>query len=329
MPRRPIASLSIDLDNKWSYLKTHGDPEWRTYPSFLDVVIPRMLEFLDEADAPATFFVVGADADRIESRDVLRSIAEAGHEIGNHSYHHEPWLHSYPAQRLREELGTAHASIETATGRTPVGFRGPGYSLSAETLRVLAGLGYRYDASTLPTFIGPLARRYYFRTAEFTKAEREERAALFGSWRDALRPIKPYRWGVEDGDLIEVPVTTMPLSRLPIHFSYVLYLSSVRPALARRYFQLALALCERRGVAPSLLLHPLEFIGGQDPCSEGLEFLAWTQTPYQAKLEQLHGHLADLRRRFDVQPILAQVDHLDARGSLVSKTPQLVGAAGR
>jgi peptidoglycan-N-acetylglucosamine deacetylase len=328
MAHRPIASLSIDLDNKWSYLKTHGDPAWRAYPSFLDVVIPRMLRFLDDAGVRATFFVVGADADRAESRDVLRSVGEAGHEIGNHSYHHEPWLHSYPAQRLREELGTAHTSIESVTGHTPLGFRGPGYSLSAETLRVLAGLGYRYDASTLPTFIGPVARHYYFRTADFTNAEREERAALFGSWRDALRPIKPYRWGVEDGDLIEVPVTTMPLLRLPIHFSYLLYLSSVRPALARRYFRLALALCERRGVAPSLLLHPLEFIGGQDPCSEGLEFLAWTQTPYQAKLEQLRAHLNDLHQRFDVQPIVAQVDHMRSRGSLARKTPQLAGAPG-
>jgi peptidoglycan-N-acetylglucosamine deacetylase len=25
---KPIASLSLDLDNKWSYMKTHGDPGW-------------------------------------------------------------------------------------------------------------------------------------------------------------------------------------------------------------------------------------------------------------------------------------------------------------
>ena len=39
---RSLASLSLDLDNKWSYLKTHGDPGWDSFPSYLDVVVPRL-----------------------------------------------------------------------------------------------------------------------------------------------------------------------------------------------------------------------------------------------------------------------------------------------
>ena len=39
----PIASLSLDLDNKWSYLKTHGDPGWEGFPSYFDTVVPRFL----------------------------------------------------------------------------------------------------------------------------------------------------------------------------------------------------------------------------------------------------------------------------------------------
>jgi len=27
-------------------MKTHGDPEWESFPSYLDVMVPRMLEFL-------------------------------------------------------------------------------------------------------------------------------------------------------------------------------------------------------------------------------------------------------------------------------------------
>ena len=48
----------------------------------------------------------------------------------------------------------AHDAIEAATGGRPRGFRGPGFSLSEGTLAALVELGYRYDASTLPTFIG-------------------------------------------------------------------------------------------------------------------------------------------------------------------------------
>ena len=42
-----IASLSLDLDNKWSYMKTHGDAGWDSYPSYIDTFVPRVLEFLD------------------------------------------------------------------------------------------------------------------------------------------------------------------------------------------------------------------------------------------------------------------------------------------
>ena len=57
----PLASLSLDLDNLWSYLKTHGDPGWETLPSYLDLVVPRVLKFLDERRQKITFFIVGLE----------------------------------------------------------------------------------------------------------------------------------------------------------------------------------------------------------------------------------------------------------------------------
>ena len=38
---KPAASISLDLDNLWSYLKTQGAPGWESYPSYLDQVVPR------------------------------------------------------------------------------------------------------------------------------------------------------------------------------------------------------------------------------------------------------------------------------------------------
>ena len=34
------ASISLDLDDQWSYMKVHGDKGWETFPSYLDIVIP-------------------------------------------------------------------------------------------------------------------------------------------------------------------------------------------------------------------------------------------------------------------------------------------------
>ena len=262
---RPLASLSLDLDNLWSYLKTHGEAGWEQRPSYLDRFVPAALDALDEAGLRITFFCVGVDAERPENAAAFRAITARGHEVGNHSHEHEPWLHRYSRDRLEADIVRAEDAITVATGQRPVGFRGPGYSWSPTLLSILAERGYLYDASTLPTWIGPLARSYYFWTAKLTLAERQERKLLFGTWRDVLRPVAPYRWALDDGaTLLEIPVSTMPLLRTPFHLSYLLYLARVSEALMEQYLRLALAACRLTGLGPSFLLHPLDLIGGDD-----------------------------------------------------------------
>jgi hypothetical protein len=240
---------------------------------------------------------VGQDTEVDENAEPLKSIAAAGHEIGNHSFHHEPWLHEYSRDRLVEELARTEAGLERVTGQHPVGFRGPGYSLSSTLLDVLAERGYEYDASTLPTWIGPAARAYYFRAAKLSPAEREQRARLFGSARDGLRPIHPYRWkGVDD--LIEIPVTTFPLLRIPMHFSYVLYLHGYSPSVARNYFRTALRTCSTRGLGPSLLLHPLDLLDGTD--APGVGFFPGMGLPATEKLNVIQWCLSELAKRFQI-----------------------------
>ena len=262
---KPVASLSLDLDNKWSYMKTHGDAGWEALPSYLQVVVPRVLALLRHKKLTITFFVVGLDAEQESNHDVLRSIVADGHEIGNHSFHHEPWLHLYSPLQLEAEIEQAERSIQWATGRRPIGFRGPGFSLSAELVGLLTRRGYLYDASTFPTFLGPLARAYYFMKSGIREGEqKEQRNKLFGSLTEGLRPAKAYRWQSSMGTLIEIPVTTMPGFKLPMHVSYLLYLAGFSTFLALLYFRLALFLCKATGTQPSLLLHPLDFLGGDD-----------------------------------------------------------------
>jgi len=266
---KTIASLSLDLDNKWSYLKTHGDPGWESFPSYLEILVPRVLAFLAERNLKITFFVVGQDAALEKNHGPLKEIAAAGHEIGNHSFSHEPWLHLESESKIESDVGCAEEQIVQATGQRPVGFRGPGFSFSPAILAVLRRFGYAYDASSLPTYFGPLARSYYFRHSALSRDQRKQRASLFGSVRNGLQPLKPHRPGGQDG-LLEIPVTTLPIVRSPMHVSYILYLSTISSALALGYFRAALALCRGVGVAPSLLLHPLDFLGQDD--NIGLDF---------------------------------------------------------
>ncbi|HEY2847877.1 MAG TPA: polysaccharide deacetylase family protein, partial [Pyrinomonadaceae bacterium] len=288
-----------DLDNKWSYMKTHGDAGWESFPSYLDVVVPRALEFLRERELKITFFIVGQDAALEKNHESLRSVGEAGHEIGNHSFNHEPWLHLYSKQELIDELSRAEDAIHAATGRHTVGFRGPGFSLTPTVLDVLAERGYDYDCSTLPTYIAPLARAYYFfKSPDMSEEEREKRKKLFGKFSDGFAPIKPHLVEAAGRTLVEIPVTTFPLFKTPIHVSYLIYLSTFSRGLAMTYWRSAVAACQLAGVEPSLLLHPLDFMTGDDAAE--LKFFPGMSMPLEKKLDIMNDVLSLYAAKFNV-----------------------------
>ena len=295
---KPKCSLSLDLDNLWSYLKTHGDAGWDEYPSYLGIVVPRVLEMLRKRNLTITWFVVGKDAAEPAHRGVLRAIADAGHEVGNHSYHHEPWLHLYTEAEIEAELAQTEDAIEAATGVRPDGFRGPGFSFSPTLLNVLARRGYRYDCSTFPTFLGPLARRYYFAAAKGLSAEEKaKRSQLFGTFREGFRTLNPFTWTTPNGPLLEIPVTTMPLFKVPIHLSYLLYLDGISRFAARAYLHWAVTMCRLFRVEPSILLHPLDFMGSDD--TDRLSFFPAMQRTSAEKLPFVHEVFAVLQRHFE------------------------------
>lgn len=308
--QRPLASLSLDLDNEWAYLKTRGDPAWREHPSYLDTVVPFIEAALAKQRLRITVFVVGQDAALPGNRAALQRLASAGHEIANHSMWHEPWLQERTAAELDAELQAAEEAILAATGQRPRGFRGPGFSLSSAVLEVLGRRGYRYDASTFPSILGPVARAYYLLRSGADRAQRQRLARLFGRFSDALRPLAPYRWQWPGAHLVEVPVTTMPLLRLPMHMSYVQFLARVSPALAVAYFRFGLALCRLRGVAPSVLLHPLDFLDAQAVPS--LRFFPTMGVPATRKRAVVDRCLTLLCAHFEVVTVGEHATRADA-----------------
>ena len=309
---KPLASLSLDLDNQWSYMKTHGDAGWESFPSYLDVVVPRVLNFLQESDQKITFFIVGQDAALEKNHAALASISAAGHEIGNHSFHHEPWLHLYTEQQIEDEIAQAETAIERATSQRPTGFRGPGFSCSETLLSVLKRRGYQYDCSTFPTYLGPLARAFYFATAKLTPEEREKRKGLFGKFSEGFRPLKPYQWQLREGALTEIPVTTLPLFKVPIHISYILYLSSYSKFVAKLYFQIALKLCKLTKTQPSILLHPLDFLGCDDV--QELAFFPGMQMRGEVKVQIVREMINLMKNEFTTVNMKQHAEAVKNRG---------------
>lgn len=61
--------------------------------------VDRILDMLESYGVKATFFVPGLTAERYP--EVIRRIAEAGHEIGHHGYAHERFAGKQQKNRLR------------------------------------------------------------------------------------------------------------------------------------------------------------------------------------------------------------------------------------
>ena len=82
----------------------------------------KILALLEKYNIKATFFVVGENVSYYA--DVLRREVAAGHEIGNHTYHHTVRA-GCTEDTIHEELYTTAAIIEEVTGQKPTLFRPP------------------------------------------------------------------------------------------------------------------------------------------------------------------------------------------------------------
>jgi polysaccharide deacetylase family protein (PEP-CTERM system associated) len=146
---RPTLLLSVDYED-WHQLvrRRVGASNWREAGPALARETDALLALFDELGARATFFVLGMAA-RAHS-DLLAPIVAAGHEIGCHGDAHLP-VHTQTPTEFATDLQAAKATIEDVTGRTPIGYRAPAFSITASAkdwaYRVLAEEGFVYDAS--------------------------------------------------------------------------------------------------------------------------------------------------------------------------------------
>ncbi len=313
------ATLSIDLDDVWTYLKVRGDTAWQERPSHFEVVVPALLDALREAKATATVFVVGADV-TLPGRAVwLQQIARAGHEIGNHSLEHVSWQRALPAVDLIADIDASHEALTRLTGCAPIGYRAPGFSWNRTILEALARRGYQYDASVFPTWLGPLARRTYRARTAPNPEHLRQLDGLFGDAADGRLPLRPFYWGLErDLRLLEVPVTTVPIVRTPLHHTYIAYLANFSESLAMTYVNAAVRLCRATGTPISYLLHPTDFVGAD--AVPALSFFPAMSMPTTRKLRLLHRVLRRLSDAGTLRSIGAALGEM-RRPTLPIRTP--------
>jgi peptidoglycan-N-acetylglucosamine deacetylase len=145
------ACLTFDMDAESAVLTADINSVHRMSPMSHQaygplVGVPRILELLARHDLRATFFVPGYSAHRYP--DVVRSIAEAGHEIAHHSYFHENTI-GMDARTEADMIDLGLQALWDVAGVRPEGYRAPMWELTYNTPRLLAERGFRYDSSLM------------------------------------------------------------------------------------------------------------------------------------------------------------------------------------
>ena len=104
-----------------------------TFDDGPSAVTEEILEILENENVPATFFVIGPNGEQTNKR--LRAIADAGQEIGLHSWSHDYGKIYASADAYFEDLETEKAWIESVTGASPTSVRLPGGSTNVHAGR--------------------------------------------------------------------------------------------------------------------------------------------------------------------------------------------------
>jgi peptidoglycan-N-acetylglucosamine deacetylase len=145
------ACLTFDMDAEAPMLTADMSSISRMTPmshqSYGPLVgVPRILALLDRQEVKATFFIPGYSAHRYP--DVVRAVAEAGHEIAHHSYFHENTI-GMDAKTEAAMIDLGLRALRDTAGVRPEGYRAPMWEMNFHTPGLLAERGFLYDSSLM------------------------------------------------------------------------------------------------------------------------------------------------------------------------------------
>lgn len=124
--------------------------DWGNMEVRVEANTDRMLALFDQHGAKATFFMLGWVAKRFP--DLVKRIAEQGHEIASHGSMHQRASAQTPEQ-FRDDIRSAKLLLEDITGKDVLGYRAPSFSFTKQNqwvYEILAEAGHVYSSSVYP-----------------------------------------------------------------------------------------------------------------------------------------------------------------------------------
>lgn len=142
----PLNAISVDVED---WLQSTIDPTLPLTDRFRHST-RRVLEAFAARNVKGTFFILGLAAEK--APDLVREIAQAGHEVQSHGYGHQ-LVYLLTPREFREDLDRSKKMLEDMTGSAITGYRAPAFTITQANLwalDVLVESGHTYDSSVFP-----------------------------------------------------------------------------------------------------------------------------------------------------------------------------------
>jgi len=145
-----INAFTIDFEDWYQGLEVYKIDSWHKFETRIDRYCDQFLQILARHDTKATFFILGYVAEKLPR--LVESIHNAGHEIGSHGYGHNQ-VYKIGPEKFNDEISRTNDIISSITGKKPIGFRAPIFSIvegSYWAFDILLDNGFKYDSSIFP-----------------------------------------------------------------------------------------------------------------------------------------------------------------------------------
>ncbi|PID58054.1 polysaccharide deacetylase family protein [candidate division KSB3 bacterium] len=148
-----INALTFDIEDYFqveAFKKYISFDEWLKYPCRVSENTQKILDILDEQDVKATFFILGWIAEHFP--DIIRKIADSGHEIASHGYAHH-MVYKQSPEEFEADLVKSIEILEALSGTKVIGYRAPTYSIIEKSywaFDILITHNLLYDSSIFP-----------------------------------------------------------------------------------------------------------------------------------------------------------------------------------
>lgn len=148
MKDKAIVCVTVDFDavSLWMNWGATGERTLARGEFGGRIGAPRLLDVFARTGIATTWFIPGHTVDTYP--DFVRSVHEAGHEIGNHGYCHESFNQISPDDVARV-VAAGSNSIERVTGKRPLGMRVPAGDFDGSLFEFLEREGFVYNSSVV------------------------------------------------------------------------------------------------------------------------------------------------------------------------------------